>query len=96
MSEAPPVVYVIELGPAWTECVCCELEVLHEFGIAAFEGEALPADYEGEWAGFPACRQAFEWAETLKAPAPLNESPCVTARDSLDDFLDLPGPNATE
>jgi hypothetical protein len=47
--------------PRWTTCHACGADCAVEQGLPVDETGAYVAnDYEGEWAGVPACRRCFD------------------------------------
>jgi len=45
-------------------CICdCEVQIWQHhpnFGIPLYEGTPVPAEWEGEWGGFTACKACFD------------------------------------
>lgn len=69
-SSPPQRILLIELWPAWTECVICSAECLHRQGLAIWEDQIVPDDYQGEWGGAPACPECYELAADLQEENP--------------------------
>lgn len=69
ISPSQPIL-LIELWPAWTNCVVCNEECLHKQGLAIWEDQVVPDDYQGEWGGAPACRECYELAADLQEESP--------------------------
>ena len=67
-------ILTITLYPRETECIACGAHLVtpHE-AIPIYEGEALPNEWEGEWAGFDACPTCFAFQATITEPMPLRE-----------------------
>jgi hypothetical protein len=58
-------VLVIDLSARESECCACGTAVLDpRKGLPMYEGEIVPADYEGEWSGFDACDECHSAYET--------------------------------
>lgn len=55
-----PEVVVIDLWPPEQECIVCGALGDWQQGLAMYEGEIVPDDHGGDWAGFPACPPCFE------------------------------------
>lgn len=63
--EAP--IYV-NLSPRETECVVCDRLIFDGTkGIAMFEGEPVPHEWDEEWGGFPCCERCFAEYERVQA-----------------------------
>jgi hypothetical protein len=42
-------------------CIICKLPIYGRlFGIAMFEGEPVPNDWQGDWAGCDCCEQCYQ------------------------------------
>lgn len=53
-------VLVIKLYPRESECCWCGADLADpRFGLPMYEGEVLPNDHAGEWAGFDACERCY-------------------------------------
>jgi hypothetical protein len=58
----------INLNPRESECVICDVVIADcRQGLPMYEGEVMPVDYDGPWAGFDCC---VECAEAYKAGGP--------------------------
>lgn len=54
-------VVVIELWPRWAECWACGADTPCHWGLPLDDtGQLVPNEYEGEWAGVPACKECYE------------------------------------
>ena len=55
-------VLVIELWPHEVACALCGTRLLlrESRGLPMYEGEVVPDDWVGEWAGFPACSACYK------------------------------------
>lgn len=70
---------VIELWPHEAECCVCGETIFcftcgPNYGLAMYEDEILPADWPGEWGGFPACHSCFIAFNDIKAPLTIREA----------------------
>jgi len=63
-------VVVVELYPVTYECVICGAETQGKHGLARYEDQVVPDDYEGEWGGAPACALCYVVAGGLQAAHP--------------------------
>lgn len=62
-------ILLIELFPRETECIVCETPLVNSRrGIPMYEGEVLPNDWDGPWAGFDACPECYEAQGKLTEP----------------------------
>ena len=51
-----PAVLIIDLWPLESECVLCGADLIGPCkGLPMYEGQVVPDDWEGEWAGFDVC-----------------------------------------
>lgn len=68
-SRETGVVLVLQLDRPTYSCGACEQETDEELlGIPMYDGQVLPNEWDGEWAGFPACRRCYNWQQTLAEP----------------------------
>ena len=59
---------VIDLSPPGDVCVVCEAAANPRKGIPMYEGDVVPNDWNGDWAGYPACDRCFAEQEKLTEP----------------------------
>ncbi len=59
---------VINLNEAYIDCRVCGAAYPCRYGIPMYEDLVLHNDYEGEWAGQPACRTSYEAQCKLSKP----------------------------
>jgi len=69
------VITVIDLNIIPVQCTICDLEweeamSAPSFGIARYEDEVVPDDYQGEWGGSPVCRRCYWIERGLRAETP--------------------------
>ena len=73
--DNPDVTYVY-LEPFFAhleECCNCGVDVQRYFfqpnyGLPLYEGLAVPPEWEGEWGGFPACKECHDKYERRELP----------------------------
>lgn len=70
MPDTDPAIIVVDLSPIELECAVCERSFIasrsHGQGIAMFEGEPVPHDWQGEWGGFACCPECFAEFERVQ------------------------------
>ena len=59
-SQGVPSILVVELWPRESECVLCGAFLSGPCkGLPMYEGEVVPDDWPGEWAGFDVCDSCY-------------------------------------
>ena len=54
-------VAVVNLSPRFSECCVCRVELVDcQHGIPCYEGQPVPSNWRGPWAGQDACRECFD------------------------------------
>lgn len=50
---------IIRLHEPQIECIVCGETDVSRWGLAVYEGQIVPNDYQGEWGGAPCCEKCF-------------------------------------
>ena len=74
-SDVGPIrMLTIRLWQRETECIVCHAPLLDcRRAIPACEDEALPDDWDGEWAGFDACDPCADAQYRITEPTPFHK-----------------------
>ena len=71
---------IINLWPVDTYCCICGKHFTNcTHSIAMYEGSIIPKNWDGEWAGFDACKECFELNEKGLLPV-YPDIPCISNR----------------
>lgn len=61
MADTYKMALVINLTPRISECCICGRELVDcRKAIPMYEGEPVPPDWDGQWAGFDACDECCD------------------------------------
>ena len=59
MAKLPAITHIVIWQPPAEHCYFCDAPTDRSKGIPVYEGEPVPADWEGEWCGVSACDECF-------------------------------------
>jgi len=54
-----PTVKMVDLWGLEVDCILCGTTNSDSLFLPMYEGQVVPNDYEGEWAGMPVCRTCY-------------------------------------
>lgn len=80
--ELPNGVVIIDMWEPTTECFVCSVETYIDYGLAVYEDEILPNDWNGEWFGATVCPRCYDlFNDKITAPLPLYAAQRIACGD---------------
>ena len=63
---------IITLDEPTCDCWVCGTETFLDYGLAVYEDEILPNDWQGEWFGATVCKRCYDlFNDKVRTPLPM-------------------------